>query len=239
MKKETILKPIIMKKLLFAIIGAGLLLGSCAKEDSSDVNQQKIWTSYEVFYNQNEDKTHAIARFRFGGATGTLLELTDSTSANVTYNGAEMPYNNFWGGHHLEFAGLQPGGSFVYTNNDGDVYTNTAPSGDVIAYEAGFDTITKGTAQTFTWDGPALLANQKVAVFVGSWTWGEDALFYTEADNATSFVMGVTQMQNLALGTSTVYMDRSTEVALSEGTPEGGNISYKYRCTNATVQVVQ
>lgn len=228
-----------MKKLLFAIIGAGLLLGSCAKEDSSDVNQDKIWTSYELFYNQNEDKTHAVARFRFGGPTGTLLELTDSTSAKVTYNGTEMPYNNFWGGHHLEFAGSQTGGSFVYTNNDGDVFTNTVPSGDTIAYEVGFDTITKSSAQTFNWQGSALAANQKVAVFVGSWTWGEDALFYTEADGATSFVMGVTQMQNLALGTSTVYMDRSTELDVTEGTSEGGKISYKYRCTNASVQVVQ
>lgn len=228
-----------MKKLLFAIIGAGLLLGSCDKEDSSDVNQQKIWTSYEVFYNQNDDKTHAIARFRFGGPTGTLLELTDSTSANVTYNGTEMPYSNIWGGHHLEFAGSQTPGTFVYTNNDGDVYTNSVPAGNTIAYEAGFDTITKGSAQTFTWNGTALAADEKVAVFVGSWTWGEDALFYTEDDGATSLVMGVTQMQNLALGTSTVYMDRKTEVDLAEGTPEGGKITYTYRPTNVQVQVVQ
>ena len=228
-----------MKKLLFAIIGAGLLLGSCNKEDSSDVNQQKIWTSYEMFYNQNQDKTHAIARFRFGGPTGTLLELTDSTSANVTYNGTEMPYSTLWGGHHLEFAGLQTGGSFVYTNNDGDIYTNTVPAGDTIAYEVGFDTITKGQAQTFTWQGPALANDDKVAVFVGSWTWGEDALFYTDANGATNFVMGVTQMQNLALGTSTVYMDRTNELQVAEGTTEGGTISFKYRCTNTSVQVVQ
>ena len=43
---------------------AALIMASCAKEDSSDVNQNKIYVDYEVFYNQNEDKTHAVARFQ-------------------------------------------------------------------------------------------------------------------------------------------------------------------------------
>ena len=57
-------------------------------------------------------------------------------------------------------------------------------------------------AYTYAWAGTALAANQKVSVFVGSWTWGEDALFYTDALGATDLVMGVTQMANLATGTS-------------------------------------
>lgn len=62
-----------MKKLMYGMIGALLLLvASSAKEDSSDVNQNKIYCDYELFYNQNDDKTQAVARFRFGGPTGTL-----------------------------------------------------------------------------------------------------------------------------------------------------------------------
>lgn len=228
-----------MKKLFYLLFGAGLLVTSCDKEDSSDVNQDKIWTEYNLFYNQNEDKTHAIARFRFGGPTGTLLELTDSSGANVTYNGDVLPYDAWWSAHHKEYAGNITGGDFVYTNTEGTVFTNTVPSGNTIAFDPGFDTINKTIAENFTWVGSALGADEQVSVFVGSWTWGEDALFFTESDGATNIVMGVTQKANLALGTSTVYMDRATVNTSIDGTSEGGVIRYKYRPTNATVTVVE
>ena len=213
---------------------------SCAKEDSSDVNQDKIYCDYEVFYNANEDKTHAVARFWFGGPTGTLLELSDSSGANVTFNGDVLPYNALYSGHHKEYAGKLTGGTFVYTNTDGTVFTNSTPSGaDTLAFPADFDTINKSVAQTLAWNGSALGPDEQVSIFVGSWTWGQDASFYTSDDGATEVVMGVTQMANLALGTSTVYMDRYTGVDVTEGTSKGGRIRYKYRCPNATVQVVE
>ena len=229
-----------MKKLVYGMLGAILLLAaSCAKEDSSDVNQNKIYCDYELFYNQNEDKTHAVARFRFGGPTGTLLELTDTSGAYVTYNGDTLAYNGWYGGHHKEYAGQIEGGSFTYTNTNGTTYVNEVPTGEAIAFPAEFDSIQKGIAETFVWEGTALSENQHVGLFVGSWTWGEDALFFTDADGATDIVMGVTQKEDLALGTSTVYMDRSTAKDIDEGTLEGGRIRYKYRCTNATVMVVE
>ena len=204
-----------MKKLLVLSFTAGLLataMVSCDKEDSADVNQDKIYCEYNLFYNANEDKTHAIARFRFGGPTGTLLELTDSTGAGVTYNGDVLPYDVWWSAHHKEYAGDQTGtpGAFVYTNTEGTVYTNTPPAGNSIAFEAGFDTINKSVAENLTWVGDPLAADEQVSVFVGSWTWGDDALFFTDSDGATEIVMGVTAKSNLALGSSTVYMDRAT-----------------------------
>lgn len=228
-----------MKKLFYLLFGAGLLFNSCAKEDSNDVNQDKIWTKYELFYNQNEDKTHALAQFRFGGATGTLLELTDSTGASVTFNGTVMPYAPLWGAHHLEFAGNITSGSFVYTNTNGTTYSNAIPAGtQSLSFPLGFDTIQKSQAQTLAWAGTALAPNESVSVFVGSWTWGEDALFYTEADGATEIIMAVNQMANLAEGQATVYMDRTLRTGLAQGTSEGGFVQYKYRANNATVQVI-
>ncbi|NOQ75787.1 MAG: hypothetical protein GQ574_27525 [Crocinitomix sp.] len=228
-----------MKKLIFAFLALGLIFTSCEKEDSSDVNQNKVYSDYELFYNQNEDKTHVVARFRFGGPTGTLLELADTSDASVTFEEDPLPYNIWYGGHHKEFAGQLAGGTFVYTNTNGVSYTNEIPTGEAIAFQADFDTITKGIAEDLTWDGTALSANQHVGVFVGSWTWGEDASFWTGDLGATEIVMGVLQKNDLALGSSTVYMDRSTALDVAQGTPEGGRIRYKYRCTNAAVAVVE
>ncbi len=229
-----------MKKLFYlTLCAAGLGLTSCEHEDSSDVNQDKIYCEYELFYNQNEDKTHAIARFRFGSATGTILELTDSSGAFVLYNGDTLPYNTIWSAHHAEYAGNITGGTFSYTNTEGTVYNNTVPSGAAVSYPAGFDTIQKSVAENLTWGGTALGADEHVSIFVGSAAWSDDALFYSEDDGATTIVMGVTQKANLALGSATVYMDRGTNKVVTEGTSEGGIIKATYRCTNATVMVIE
>ncbi len=94
-----------MKNIIALILTTLIIAGCGTGEDSADVNQDRIYTDYEVFYNANEDKTHVIARFRFGHALGTILELKDSSGASVTYNGAVLAYSQLWGGHHKEYAG--------------------------------------------------------------------------------------------------------------------------------------
>ncbi len=227
-----------MKKLLVLLVISLVFVGCRSSEDSNDVNQDKIYTDYELFYNANDDVTHAIARFRFGNPLGTILQLKESSGASVTYNGDTLAYSSLWGGHHKQYAGSLTSGTFIYTNTEGTVYTNNVPLGSSIAFPADFTEIDKSAAQSLVWVGVPLAANDQVGVFVGTWTWGDDALFWTDADNDTYVVMGVNQMKNLALGSATVYMDRWNGVDVSEGTSEGGRIRYKYRANNAQVTVV-
>lgn len=218
------------------LIATSMVLVSCEKESAADVNPAKVYTDYELFYDKNTDKSWAIARFRFGGPTGTLLEL-DSTD-NVSFNGADMPYNFLIGGHFLEYAGFISSGTFSYTDLAGATYVNSLPAFDSIGFQTGFDTIVKSVANTLAWTGTPLAPNQNVGVFVGSWTWGQDALYYQEGDGAQSLVMGTGQLSTVPVGPAVVYMDRSTDVGVAQGTTEGGRIRGKYRALNRTVQVV-
>ncbi|TSJ41327.1 hypothetical protein [Fluviicola chungangensis] len=234
-RKHVIVKHGFIKKAI-ALLVLPFLLFSCEKENSEDVNQDKIYTDYELFYNKNEDKTYVVARFKFGGPTGTNLELTNG--ASVKFNGDLLTYNAFYVGHYKEYAGKISSGTFVYSDVDGNQFTNTTPAMDTVAFQPGFDTIVKSQANTLTWIGNSLAANQSVGVFVGSWTWGQDALFYQNQSGATNIVMGITGLSSLALGTSTVYMDRANETTVAQGTSEGGKIRSKYRALNKVVQVV-
>ncbi|WP_343633918.1 hypothetical protein [Fluviicola sp.] len=234
-KKHVLIKSGIVKKAI-ALVSIPFLLVSCEKENSEDVNQDKIYTDYELFYNKNEDKTYVVARFKFGGPTGTNLELT--SGASVTFNGDPLTYNAFYFGHYKEYAGKINSGTFIYNDTDGNQFTNTTPVLDTIAFQPGFDTIVKSQANTLTWIGSPLAANQSVGIFIGSWTWGQDALFYQNQLGASNIIMGVASLNSLALGSSTVYMDRTNETAVSQGTSEGGKIRSKYRALNKVVQVV-
>jgi len=82
---------------------AASLLTGCQTEDSADVNQDRIYADYELFYNSNTDKTEVVARFRFGGPTGTLLEL--KAPASVKFDGETIPFRPGYAGHQKAFAG--------------------------------------------------------------------------------------------------------------------------------------
>lgn len=221
----------------FAFIAIpAMLFTSCQREDSADVNQARIYTHYELFYNANDDKTHAVARFRFGNATGTLLEL--NSPAEVSFNGQVMAYNALYSGHHLEFAGRIASGTFIYTDTDGAVLQNNVAPYDSIAFPADLDTISKSQAYTLAWDGSPLAPNENVGIFIGSWTWGQDALFLQAQDNATNIVMGTNALGNLSTGPSIFYMDRWTQVAPTQATEAGGVVIGKHRAQNVQVQVI-
>ena len=228
------LKPMLKTLVLLLVIGS---FSSCEKESSLDVNQDKIYTDYEVFYNSNTDKSWVVAKFKFGGPTGTILQLDDP--AFVLFENDTLPYNFFFNGHYKEYAGQITSGTFSYTDANGNIYNNTLPSYEEIQFPAGLDTISKAQAFDLKWDGTALSADQFVGLFIGSWTWGNDALVLQTNQGADNLVVGINQLANLPVGNSTCYMDRATEVDVTEGTGEGGKIRGKFRATNVPVIVAE
>lgn len=226
----------VMPLLVVIAVATILSMDSCAKGNASDVNQDKIYTIYEVFYNKNSDKTWVTARFQFGGPTGTNLQLDGDSY--VLFNGDTLPYTWWLGCHWKEYSGRITTGTYIYKNLDGDVFTNSLPAVDTIAFQVGFDTIQKSVANTITWNGTPLAPNEYVSIFIGSWTWGQDALAVQDGDGTTNLVLGTTQLSTLAIGTATVYMDRVKQLSASQAPPEGGVIRAVYRPVNATVQVI-
>ncbi|MEM9919364.1 MAG: hypothetical protein AAF990_14775 [Bacteroidota bacterium] len=229
------MKNHLLKAVLLFSMSMTVFFTSCEVEDSSDVNQDKIYADYELFYNSNTDKTWVVARFRFGGPTGTNLELTNP--AFVSFNGDQLPFNALFTGHFKEYAGRITSGTFSYTNVDGQEFKNSIPPSESLEFPAALDTLTKSQAFTLNWEGTPLAEDQIVGLFAGSWAWGQDALFVQSNLGATNLVLGTNQLDNLPNGNTTLYMDRATEKDLTEGTGEGGKIRAKYRAKNKVVWV--
>ena len=220
----------------------GLLIGtltlfSCEGEDSAEVNQDRIYTDYELFYDADEDITRAIARFRLGSRVGTVLQLNNP--ALVTFDGEELTYNATFLGHVKRFAGRKTGGTFVYTNVDGKKFTNQVPQHESIAFPDNLTEISKSSAFSMRWKGEPLGRNERVGVFIGSWAWGDDALFVEFDNGANSILMGQNQLDNLPEGTSRLHMDRFTELDVEEGTDVGGRIRGKYQAEPITVTITE
>jgi len=196
-----------MKKNTLLIGSMLILLLSCAKEESENVNQDSIYTIYKLDYDTGTDKTTAHATFRFGGATGTLLDLNEP--AISTFNGNELFYNSITGVHEKEYAGLITSGTFVYKDLDDNTFTNTVTM-DTISFPS-VDTISSGTAFTFQWEGNPIGANETAILTIDGTQAENFEVFSILTVGATEIVLSADKLQNLGIGNASCTLKRRHE----------------------------
>ncbi|RMG73534.1 MAG: hypothetical protein D6722_03600, partial [Bacteroidetes bacterium] len=162
---------------LFTLASAALLLTACLREESVNVNQDSIFTEYRLVYEAAKDKTYARATFRFGGATGTLLQLSDP--AEVLIDQEPLTWKPALAYYERESAGPQATGTFTYTDLDNNTFTNTVTLAAPIAFPADLDTIPQGAAFTLTWEGDPIQLGEWVTVTINGINEGDAKIFTT------------------------------------------------------------
>lgn len=222
----------VVRILGFFFLGA-FLFTACRSEESENVNQDRIYTYYELYYNANQDKTYARAKFTFGDAVGTPLQLTEP--AEVTIDGEPMTFKPLFSYYEKEFAGYKATGAFLYTDLDGITFENSVADVPEIAFTAELDTISRDSAFELFWVGDPLMANEFVGVFVDGENQGDAQLAGTENLGAQSVILPKNDLQQVGAGPGTIYMERNLEVDVTQGTSVGGRVKGRYRADNAAV----
>jgi hypothetical protein len=235
------LKPIQMKitsfnvfRMLLCVFGITSFV-SCAKENSDDVNQDRIYAEYELYYDKNTDKTYASAIFRFGSATGTQLELT--APSDVKFNNDVIPFDPVFSYYLKEYSGRITSGTFTFTDTDGLIFTNPVSSMRTIAFPA-MDTIHSSNSYTLTWVGDSVVANERAELWMDGPLQNNAELFIQYTLNTNNFVLGANRLQALGVGTTACTLERIWETTATGVTGAGGKVRFKYRALNASVQVV-
>ncbi len=225
MKKTKLLKSVI-------IAGIAILCYSCEREDSADVNQDRIHTTYELFYNANEDKTYAIAVFRFGSATGSLLELSDPSI--VKFNDDVLTFKSVFAYYERDYAGFIESGTFTWTDTEGNTFSNTV-SIKTIDFPPGLDTIPRNAAFELFWVGDSLSQHHSVVVTANSVLEGDLQVFTQSNIHSKSIILKLNKLQQLGQGTGTLWMDRNYKPPITEKTGAGGNLVGRYRPINKEI----
>lgn len=214
-----------MKKIVYILIIIMAIFG-CAKESSENVNQDSIYSIYELFYNKTTDKTTAKATYRLGGFTGTMLEL--NTPAYCTFNNDTLLYNSVSGMHVLEYAGRVDSGVYVYQDLDNNVFTNHASAIDTIAF-SDIDTINTANAFTFEWIGEPVKENETITLTIDGTQQNNFEVFTNITQNSSSMVLAANRLQNLGEGIATCTLQRLyTNMSIEEGTSKGGRMAISY-----------
>ncbi|MBX7050917.1 MAG: hypothetical protein K1X54_02680 [Flavobacteriales bacterium] len=220
-----------MKKYLFRFIifCCSLSLASCTREPSASVDQDKIYTKYELIYDANTDMTTVKAEFRFGSMLGTKLEL--SHPASVSFNGELIPFNSTLAIYEEQIAGFISSGIFSYTDVEGHVYENQTGRIKTISFPGGSMAIDRGTDHVMPFIGNPVGSEDVVSLKFAN------KVFSTSIVGSSSITIGGVQTNGIEAGAYTASMSRTHTDVLHNATPEGGSILLTYKAHNKAIQV--
>jgi hypothetical protein len=219
-----------------SLFAATTFIQSCANEDSTNVNQDRIYAEYELYYDANTDKTYASAIFRFGHASGTQLELI--APSQVTFNGDIIPFDATFSYYRKEYAGKITSGTFVFNDADGNSFTNAVSTDRTIAFPANMDTIHNANSYTLTWVGDSIVQNERVDLWMDGPLQNNAEYFMGYVENTNSVILAANKLQNLGIGSTLCTMERIWEDTAIGVTSAGGKVRVKYKALNRTIQVV-
>jgi hypothetical protein len=221
-----------MRNLLALLLLFALMTTACHTENSADVNQDRIFTQYELFYNANEDITYARAWFRFGSATGTQLELT--SPSQVEFEGDKLSFVKLLGYYEKKIAGYKKSGTFKWEDTAGAAFENTVTIHE-INYGAVPDSVSRTGAFSIPWTGDPLGDTELVGAWINGEKEGDAQAAATIEKGASALIIPADKMAKIGAGTGTIYMDRRFSPELEQATSAGGTGTGIYRPKNKTV----
>mgnify|MGYP000866574298 CR=1 FL=1 len=210
--------------ILFSLLT--LLISSCKRESSGDVNQKRIFTQYELFYDENEDITYARAWFRFGNETGTILEL--AAPSIVTFEGDKLAFNGVLAFYEKKYAGYKSSGTFHWEDTEGTTYDNVATI-HPIAFGAVPDSVARNAAFSIPWTGAPLAEKEIVGVWINGENEGDAQATVSIETGSSAIIMPANQMSKIGAGPGKIYIQRRYFPDLTQATEAGGSVHGVYR----------
>lgn len=224
-----------MKRFSFILLAFALIsLSSCLREDSENVNQDRIWVHYELFYDANEDITRARATFRFGGITGTKLQLTEPSE--VRFNGDVLGFKQGLAYYEEAYPGVVQEGTFEFVDLNDNQYVNDAYLNSIDFPEV-FGPIDQNAAFELDWVGDPLADNELVSVWLNGINEGDAQLFLEEVEGSTSIILPQNRLENLPTGNTDAYIERTVSPQVQQAAEVGALITGKYRGDQRTVEI--
>jgi len=209
-----------------------ILLISC-KKDSDSINQDEIFQSYVMSYDELSGYTTFTANFTYKKDDGKRLKLTGGSI--VTVNGETMSRTGTT--YIKRFSGYLESGTFVFTDSEGKSYTNTLYYEDYIQNDVSFS-LDNSSSYYWYFVGPNLSQGETITVTIKSnETDGGTASGSTTLDGASYVNISSTQMNLLPSGSATASTERSTTRYSGNWAKVGGKMKSQYSSTPANVSI--
>lgn len=207
-----------MKSAILAIL-LTVLSGCYLSEDASDVNQERIKTSYSTVFNATRDYTKSVISFKFG--------YTSLRVSNPIYFRDMRLFERedlILGLHYSRDVDGISNGLYEWTDEEGEVYLNTVKA-------FGFDLINEPTEfekyryYNLAWEGEEI-PNQSGGfnIKIKSYVDGTSYSFHT----GNSLELASNHLNNLPAGAARMTIFRNYSEQIDEETQAGGKSTVSF-----------
>jgi hypothetical protein len=212
------------------------LWSSCGLDGGENITPSQIYLDFDLLYDANEDITYARAAFLFGGRNGSLLELEEG--ASITLDGEPLVFNRVFSFYELNRTGFNQTGIFVYTDQNGQEYTNTATIVP-IEFPDSVANITAGEDYALSWNGGPVAQNEAVFLsLVLNDPIYTDRLWVQDSVGATRLTVP-RDLVSLPSIPVRLILDRNRNNPEVQAPAIGGSVSSNYRPVIEEVRIVQ
>lgn len=214
-----------------------LFFTACKKEASINIDQNRIYSDYEVTYDQESNRTTVQALFRVDHNSGKKLELT--YPARVGFNGETMAWRNLGGIYEATFSGNALHGSFTYFDTDGNRFDNVAAAVNPIDLPYGMNNISKNGNFFLPWTGAALQSDETVEVVISGGSQSGKETFQATVVGSSYISLPQYKLERLEAGTARIQISREKTQALQQSNLSGGRVTSKYESRQIVVNITE
>ena len=207
-------------------------LGACKKEVTVNVNQDKIFTHYELRYDENSNTTTATATFRFSNENGTRLKLSEPSPVTVVSQTMEWSEEN--GNYSKQYSGLTPTVMFDWVDLDGNTFSNSAEIRDIDYPAVTPDYSFADPISHFQWEGAPLDSFESVFLTLDGTGSTDTRVFSVDSFGATTITIDSLRLSEIDSGEVVMALRKLYSTDLVEATSKGGLIEGSYQPVNRT-----
>ena len=211
---------------------AVLFFTACKREESVNIDQNRIYSTYEHEYNADNNRSTMTAVFRMDNSGGRKIEL--SYPARVDFNGDGLSWRGALGSYQVTSNGLLSGGKFNYHDLDDNTYSNDVPEMTETELPFGITSISKSGNFFLPWNGPALKAGETIRVKISA---GTTRTFTTTSAGATHIILNQNQLAGLTEGNGTIQIERESYANLISSNLSGGRITSTYKSRRVFINI--
>ncbi len=213
-----------------------LFFTACKKENSINIDQNRIYSNYTIEYDQHSNQTSVKATFRVDHNSGKKIELT--YPSRVGFDGESMSYRKIMGQYDFKRSGNAMNRPITYYDIDGKEFSNSGQNISGIDIPIGLNGISKGGNFFLPWNGGPIALGESVIVTISGGSQSGSKTFTVNSVGANYIILDQFKLQNLVAGTATIQIKREVSNSLMQSNLAGGRITSTYKGRKITINIL-
>lgn len=213
-----------------------LFFTSCERQESVNVDQNRIYSDLNYTYNANSSASTITATFRLDNSSGDKLELT--YPSRITFNGEGLAWKNGMGHYSMNRNGSLGSGTFVFYDISGKEFSNSVSNLNSIEIPFGMNVISKSGNFFLPWNGVPLVAGETIKVTISDGDQSGSKVWTITSAGSGHIILDQYKLNQLMVGSANIQIEREVSSSLTHSNLAGGRLNTSYLGRKIAINII-